>query len=82
VASGGLDGGHGSPASASGEGRARERASLCEMRQGRESGCARCSKGSWGAWADDVAGFSAHVCAGPRRFAGKADLTGNPTAHP
>jgi hypothetical protein len=26
------------------------------MKQGRESGCARCSKGSWGAWVGDVAG--------------------------
>jgi hypothetical protein len=47
--------GHGTPASTSGEGRARERVSLREMRQGRESGCGRCSKGSWGAWAGDMA---------------------------
>jgi hypothetical protein len=30
--------------------------SVGEMRQGRESGCGRCSKGSWGVWAGDVAG--------------------------
>jgi hypothetical protein len=57
VASGGLDGGRRSPASASSEGRAREGVSLCEMRHGRESGCGRCSKESWGAWAGDVVGF-------------------------
>jgi hypothetical protein len=45
----GLDGRHdgrGTPASASGMGKARERVSLHEMRQGRESGYGRCSKGS------------------------------------
>jgi hypothetical protein len=26
------------------------------MRQGSESGCGRCSKGRWGAWAGNVAG--------------------------
>jgi hypothetical protein len=41
---------------ASGEGRVRERVSLREMRQGRESGCGQCSNGSWGTWAGDVAG--------------------------
>jgi hypothetical protein len=59
AASGGLDGrygGCGSPASASGKGRARERVSLREMRQEREIGCGQCSKGSWGAWAGDVVG--------------------------
>jgi hypothetical protein len=28
---------------------------LREMRLGSECGCGRCSKGSWGAWAGDVA---------------------------
>jgi hypothetical protein len=59
VASDKLDGrhdGHGTLASMSGEGRARERVGLREMRQWRESECGRCSKGSWGAWAGDVAG--------------------------
>jgi hypothetical protein len=81
MASGELDGchsGRGSPASVSGEGRARERVSLREMGQGRESGCGRCSKGSWGAWAGDVVRFLTCVRAGPQRFAGKAELTGRP----
>jgi hypothetical protein len=54
----GLDGrqrGRGTSASTSDESRARERVSLPEMRQGRECGCGRCSKGCWGAWAGDVA---------------------------
>jgi hypothetical protein len=68
----------GSPASASGEGRARERVSLREMRQGRESGCGRCSKGSWGHGQATWPGLSACVRAGPRRFVGKAELTGRP----
>jgi hypothetical protein len=61
-----LDGRHGergSLASASGGGRARERVSLREMRQERENGCERCSKGSWGAWAGNMAmvlGVCAH----------------------
>jgi hypothetical protein len=34
-----------------------------EMRHGRESGCGRCSKGSWGAWASDVVGvLSVRAC--------------------
>jgi hypothetical protein len=44
-----------SPASSGGGGRARERVRVGEMRQGRESGCGQGSKGSWGAWAGDVA---------------------------
>jgi hypothetical protein len=46
----GLEGrhdGHGSPVGSSGGGRARERVDVGEMRQGSESGCGRCSKGSW-----------------------------------
>ena len=49
VASSGLDGqhgGHGSLASTGVSGRARERAGLSEMRQGRESRCGRGSKRS------------------------------------
>jgi hypothetical protein len=52
----GQHGGCGTPASASGEGTVRERVSLREMRQGRESGCGWCSKKSWGAWVGDVVG--------------------------
>ena len=51
VASSGLDGqhgGHGSLASTGVSGRARERAGLSEMRQGRESRCGRGSKRRWG----------------------------------
>jgi hypothetical protein len=34
-----------------------------EMRQGRESGCGRGSKGSWGTWSGDVAGvLGVRVC--------------------
>ena len=47
MAQGGLDGQHGgrrSPAGFSVGGRARERVSMGEMRQGRESGCKRGSK--------------------------------------
>jgi hypothetical protein len=58
VASSELDdrhGGRGSPARPSGEGRARERASLRKMGWGSECGCGLCSKGSWGAWAGNVA---------------------------
>jgi hypothetical protein len=40
-----LHGGRGSPASTGGNGRARERVSVGEMRQGRESGCMRAQKG-------------------------------------
>jgi hypothetical protein len=40
----------------SGEGRARERASLRKMGWESECGCGRCSKGRWGAGAGDVAG--------------------------
>jgi hypothetical protein len=39
----------------SGDDRAQEGVSLREMRQGRESGCGRCSKKRWGTWAGDVA---------------------------
>jgi hypothetical protein len=49
MASDGSDvrhGGRGTPVSASGESRARERVSLREMRQGGERGCGWCSKGS------------------------------------
>ena len=59
AASDGLDGRHdgrGTPARMSGKSRAREMVSLLEMRLGRENGCGRCSKGSWGAWAGDMAG--------------------------
>jgi hypothetical protein len=45
-----LDGRHGgcfTPTSTDGSGRVCERASMGEMRQGRESGCGRGSKGSW-----------------------------------
>jgi hypothetical protein len=59
AASNGLDSwhsGHGTPASARGESRVREWVSLCVVRQGRECGCGRCSKGSWGAWAGDMVG--------------------------
>jgi hypothetical protein len=55
---GGLDGRHdrrGTPAKPSGESRARERVSLCEMRQESECGCGQCSKGAGSAWAGDVA---------------------------
>jgi hypothetical protein len=48
--------GRGSPARPSGEGRARERARLCEMGRGTECECGWCSKRSWGAWAAVVAG--------------------------
>jgi hypothetical protein len=47
MTSGGLDGrqrGRGSPTSTGGDGSARERARVCEMRQGRESGCGWGSK--------------------------------------
>jgi hypothetical protein len=57
VVSSELDGrqrGRWTPAKPSGESRARERVSLRETMQGRECGCGRCSKGSWGAWAGDV----------------------------
>jgi hypothetical protein len=53
----GWHGGRGSPSSSSGGGRARERVSVGEMRQERESGCGRGSKRSWGAWAGDVIGL-------------------------
>jgi hypothetical protein len=71
----GLDGrerGRGSPASTSGDDRARERARVCEMRQGRESGCRWDSKRSWGAWAGDVGGLHGE-CAdvGQRRLRGR-----------
>jgi hypothetical protein len=59
MTSDGLDdrhGGCGTPASTSGERRARERVSLREMRQGSKCGCGRGSKGSWGAWAGNVDG--------------------------
>jgi hypothetical protein len=58
----GRHGGRGSPAGSGGGGRARERVGVNEMRQGRESGCGRCSKGRWGTWAGDVAGVLG-VCA-------------------
>jgi hypothetical protein len=62
------------------EGRARERARLCEMGRGSECGCGQCSKRSWGAWAGVVAGdlgVRARVRAsGPRRGTGKVELTG------
>jgi hypothetical protein len=79
VTSGALDGRHGGhfpPASNGGGGRARERASVGKMRQGRESGCKRGSEGSWGRGQATWSGFSACVCAGQRRFVGKAELTG------
>jgi hypothetical protein len=69
-------GGRGSPARSSSEGRARERASLREMGWGSECGCGRCSKGSWGARAGDVARDLGVRATGPRRFVGKAKLTG------
>jgi hypothetical protein len=84
VAPGGLDGrygGCGSPAGSSGGGRARERVGVGEMRQGRESGCRRCSKGSWARGQATWPEFSACLHAGPWWFAGKAKLTGAPTAH-
>ena len=65
VAPSALDGRHGglgSPASSSGGGRARMRARVGKMRQGRESGCGRGSKGSWGECVGDVAGVH-DVCA-------------------
>jgi hypothetical protein len=83
MASGGINDWHGgrrSPARSNGVGRARGKARLCEMRQGSECGCGRCSKMSWGAWAGDVAG-DLGVRAQVRVFwstagAGKAELTG------
>jgi hypothetical protein len=59
AAPGGLDGRHsgrGCPVASGGRGKARERVSVGEMRQGRENGCGRCSKGSWSVWAGDVTG--------------------------
>jgi hypothetical protein len=62
--------------------RARER--LCEMGRGSECGCGRCSKGSWGRGRATWSGIwtSVRECAraGPRRVAGKAELTGVPMA--
>jgi hypothetical protein len=47
------------------------------MRQGRESGCGRGSKSSWGEWVGDVVGLlGVRACVGQRRFVGKAKLTG------
>jgi hypothetical protein len=60
AASGALCGRHGgrsSPASSGGDDSTRERAKVGEKKQGRESGCDRGSKGSWGTWAGDVVGF-------------------------
>jgi hypothetical protein len=75
MASGGLDGRQrdcGSPAIASDDDRARERASVCEMRQGRESGCGRGSKGSWGAWASDMGNLhDERADVGQRRLRGR-----------
>jgi hypothetical protein len=75
AAFGGLDGQHGgrgSPTSTSDGGRTRERASVGEMRQGRESGCGRGSKKSWGAWAGDVGGpLGVHADVGQRRLRGR-----------
>jgi hypothetical protein len=87
VASGGLGdryGERGSPARPSGEGRAQEIVGLCVMGWGSECGCRRCSKGSWGRGRATWPGIPANVreCAraGPRWVAGKAELTGRPTA--
>ena len=72
--------GRGSPARPSGEGIARERARLCKMGRGSECGCGWCSKRSWGRGRATWPGIPASVrdCAraGPRRVAGKAELTG------
>jgi hypothetical protein len=62
--------------SASGESRARERVSLREMGQGSECGCRQGSEESWVRGQATWSGISACVLAGPWRFAGKAELTG------
>jgi hypothetical protein len=73
-------GGRGSLERPSGEGGARARARLCEMGQGSECGCGRCSKGSWGRgramWTGIMASVREGACASPRRGAGKAELIG------
>jgi hypothetical protein len=72
--SGELDGrerGCGSPAVSGGEGRARERVKLCEMRQGVSAGTGGALRRELGTWASVVAEKSGDVrecaLAGPRR---------------
>jgi hypothetical protein len=48
------------------------------MSQGRECGCGRCSKEAGVHGKATWPGISAYVRTGPRRFAGKAELTGRP----
>jgi hypothetical protein len=64
----------GSPAVSDGEGRARERAMLCEMRRGASAGTGGALRRELGAWAGVVAEKSGDVrecaCAGPRRARG------------
>jgi hypothetical protein len=79
--SGGLDGWHGgrgTPAKPSDESRARERVGLREMGQGIKCGCGGAQKGAGVRGQAMWLGISACVHAGPRRFAGKAELTGRP----
>jgi hypothetical protein len=79
VTFGGLDNrwcGRRTPASVSGESRARERVSLREMMQGREWGACGAQKGTGVRGQAMRPGISACVRAGPRWFAGKAELTG------
>jgi hypothetical protein len=63
-----------------GGGRARERVGMGEMRQGRESGCGRCSKGSWGAWAGDVSGVLGLRARWSKAVCGKGKADRGPTA--
>jgi hypothetical protein len=51
-----------------------ERPRAGEMRQRRESGCRRDSKGSWGTWVGDVVGlFGVREHAGQQRLWGRQD---------
>jgi hypothetical protein len=78
AASDGLDdqhGGRGSPASSSGDGRARERVSVGEMRLGRESRCGRGSKGARASGQATWLVFSACV-RGSTMIVRKTELTG------